>query len=252
MKKLFSLLFVAVVAMTLLASCEADNKFQKSEGVLTYEEFVNVPCGNDVSNSVVIETFIQDKQSWYEYNGVGVASFYTQDDKGGYFLYNMPCSKADFDNVLTIGTKIRVTGIKSVWSGEVEITDATYEVLEGRYVARSLNITSSFGTDDMNKYQNMLVAINDLEVVASKDKEGATHPFLYNWDGSGSDGNDLYFTVTNGTVTLTFTVESYLRGAGTPVYETVKSLKVGDKIDVEGFLYWYNGAQPHVTNVKVK
>jgi hypothetical protein len=34
-------------------------------------------------------------------------------------------------------------------------------------------------------------------------------------------------------------------------YAAVEALKVGDVIDVEGFLYWYNGAQPHVTNVTV-
>ena len=39
---------------------------------------------------------------------------------------------------------------------------------------------------------------------------------------------------------------------GTDVYTTVTNLKVGDVIDVEGFLYWYNGAQPHVTSVTVK
>ena len=52
--------------------------------------------------------------------------------------------------------------------------------------------------------------------------------------------------------TYTFTVESYLCGEGTDVYTTVTNLNVGDVIDVEGFLYWYNGAQPHVTSVTVK
>ena len=36
------------------------------------------------------------------------------------------------------------------------------------------------------------------------------------------------------------------------MYNTVTNLKVGDKIDVGGFLYWYNGLQPHVTSVTVK
>ena len=59
-------------------------------------------------------------------------------------------------------------------------------------------------------------------------------------------------TVSDGTNTYTFTVESYLCGEGTDVYTTVTNLNVGDVIDVEGFLYWYNGAQPHVTSVTVK
>ena len=39
---------------------------------------------------------------------------------------------------------------------------------------------------------------------------------------------------------------------GTEVYDAVEALKVGDVIDLEGFLYWYNGAQPHITSVVVK
>ena len=31
----------------------------------------------------------------------------------------------------------------------------------------------------------------------------------------------------------------------------VKNLKVGEVIDMEGFLYWYNGVNPHITSVKV-
>lgn len=58
--------------------------------------------------------------------------------------------------------------------------------------------------------------------------------------------------MSDGTNTYTFTVESYLCGEGTDVYTTVTNLNVGDVIDVEGFLYWYNGAQPHVTSVTVK
>ena len=52
--------------------------------------------------------------------------------------------------------------------------------------------------------------------------------------------------------TYTFTVESYLCGNDTDVYKAVESLKVGDTIDLEGFLYWYNGANPHITGVTVK
>ena len=39
-------------------------------------------------------------------------------------------------------------------------------------------------------------------------------------------------------------------GADSDVYKAVEALKVGDKIDIEGFLYWYDNAQTHVTAVK--
>ena len=46
-----------------------------------------------------------------------------------------------------------------------------------------------------------------------------------------------------------FTVESDLCGVDSDVYKAVKNLKIGDKIDMEGFLYWYNGVNPHITSV---
>ena len=32
----------------------------------------------------------------------------------------------------------------------------------------------------------------------------------------------------------------------------VKNLKIGDTVDMEGFLYWYEGVNPHITSVTVK
>ena len=52
--------------------------------------------------------------------------------------------------------------------------------------------------------------------------------------------------------TYTFVIEYYLCNETTDVYQTVTNLKVGDTIDMEGFLYWYNGSQPHITSVVVK
>ena len=31
-----------------------------------------------------------------------------------------------------------------------------------------------------------------------------------------------------------------------------ENLKIGDKVDMEGFLYWYEGVNPHITSVTVK
>ena len=111
--------------------------------------------------------------------------------------------------------------------------------------------TDLLGKDELIDHQNEKIKLTGLTVEAANE-EGAA--FLYNWDGSGSPGNnnDLYFNVSDGTSTYTLTVESYLCGEGTDVYTTVTNLNVGDVIDVEGFLYWYNGAQPHVTSVTVK
>ena len=65
------------------------------------------------------------------------------------------------------------------------------------------------------------------------------------------DGDDLYFNASKDGQTCTFVIESYLCGPDTDVYRAVKKLNVGDTIDIEGFLYWYEGAQPHITHVEV-
>ena len=49
-----------------------------------------------------------------------------------------------------------------------------------------------------------------------------------------------------------FCVEKYLRDESTDVYKAVEGLKVGDVVDIEGFLYWYNGANLQATSVTVK
>ena len=219
---------------------------ENAGGVFTYADYVDA----ELDTEVTVETYVQAKQGWWENEGVGMATFYTQDKDGAYFLYNMPCSEEDYE-LMVPGTKIIVTGYKSEWSGEVEITDATYSISEDgeTYVATAADVTDKLGTDEIADYMNQFVAFKGMTVEGSGDDNAA---FLYNWDGSGSQGDDLYFNVSKDGKTYTFCVESYLCGSDTDVYKAVEGLKVGDTIDVEGFMYWYEGPQPHVTSVTVK
>lgn len=213
---------------------------EKSEGVMTYEEY----AAAEVDTEVTIEAYVQAKQSWWE----DKATVYTQDEDGAYFLYDMACSEEDYEKLVQ-GTKIRVNGYKAEWAGEVEIVDATFEIIDGSYVAPVLNVTDLLGTDELINHQNQYVAFTGMTVEASTDAEGNEVTFLYNWDGSGQDGNDLYFNVSKDGETYTFTVESYLCDNTTDVYAAVKALEIGDVIDMEGFLYWYEGVNPHITVV---
>ena len=219
---------------------------ENAGGVFTYADYVDA----ELDTEVTVETYVQAKQGWWENEGVGMATFYTQDKDGAYFLYNMPCSEEDYE-LMVPGTKIIVTGYKSEWSGEVEITDATYSISEDgeTYVATAADVTDKLGTDEIADYMNQFVAFKGMTVEGSGDDNAA---FLYNWDGSGSQGDDLYFNVSKDGKTYTFCVESYLCGSDTDVYKAVEGLNVGDTIDVEGFMYWYEGPQPHVTSVTVK
>ena len=120
----------------------------KSEGVMTYDEYVAA----DLESEVVVETYVQAKQSWWE----DKATLYTQDKDGAYFVYNVACSEEDYAK-LTPGTKIKVTGYKSEWSGEVEIIDGTFEIEEGNYVAAAEDVTALLGADELIDYQNRFV-----------------------------------------------------------------------------------------------
>lgn len=251
MKKLISLL----MALTLVFACvgcgaskggstdrnSAGAEDVKSEGVMTYDEYAAAALDTEV----VIEAYVQAKQSWWE----DKATVYAQDKDGAYFLYNMACSEADYAK-LTAGTKIKVTGYKAEWSGEVEIIEATFEIEDGNYVATAEDVTSLLGSDDLINHQNKFVSFKGMTVEAAE--QGSDAAFLYNWDGSGQEGDDLYFNVSLNGETYTFTVESYLCDSSTDVYKAVQGLNVGDTVDMEGFLYWYEGVNPHITSVTVK
>ncbi len=216
-----------------------------TEGVMTYAEY----AAADVDTEVTVITYVQDKQGWWENEGVGNATFYTQDKDGAYFLYNMPCSQEDYDAMVP-GTRIKVTGYKSEWSGEVEIVDATYEILGGdTFVATAADVTDKISDNDaLAAYMNQYVTFTGLTVA---DRDGAA--FTYGWDGSKSQGDDIYFNLSDSEGNVyTFVVESYLRGADTDTYKAVEAFNVGDTVDVTGFLYWYEGPQVHVTIATVK
>ncbi len=230
-----------------ITSVTAAGASSETSSVMSFDEFKAA----ELDTQVTVETYVQAKQGWWEENGVGKASFYTQsDDKGAYFLYNMPCTIDDY-NALTPGTKIKVTGYKAEWSGEVEIIDASFEILEGNYGAEAEDVTALLGNEEkLSEHMNEFVTFKGIKIVSILDADGNEKPFLYNWDGSGEEGSDLYFKGVSGSATYTFTVESYLCGPGTEVYEAVKNIAVDSVYDLEGFLYWYNGANPHITSVK--
>ena len=222
------------------ATAEAEDV--KSEGVMTYAEY----AAAELDTEVTVETYVQAKQSWWE----DKATVYTQDKDGAYFLYEMACSEEDYAKLVP-GTKIRVNGYKAEWAGEVEIVEATFEILEGNFIAEAEDVTAMLAEEELVNHQNEFVAFKGMTVEASKDADGNDVAFLYNWDGSGEDGNDLYFNVSLDGQTYTFTVESYLCDNTTDVYAAVKNLQIGDVVDMEGFLYWYEGVNPHITALTV-
>ena len=222
----------------------ADIALDAAPAVMTHEEYVAA----DLDSEVIVETYVQAHQSWWE----DKITVYCQSEDGAYFLYELACSEEDAAKLVP-GTKIRVTGYKGEWSGEVEIMDGTFEFVEDgeTFIAEALDVTELLGTDELINHQNEFVAFTGLTVEPSTDAEGNEVAFLYNWDGSGEQGNDLYFNVSVNGQTYNFCVESYLCGADTEVYKAVEALEIGQTINAEGFLYWYEGVNPHITAVTV-
>ena len=195
----------------------------------------------ELDTLVTVETYVQAKQAWWD----NKATFYTQNKDGAYFIYNMPCSEDEF-NKLVPGTKIRVTGYKSEWAGEVELTDATYEILEGdSFIAEPVDVTALLGTEELIEHQNQLVAFKGMTVEEYAD--GAAFAYKNATDKT----DDLYFKVSLDGKTYEFCVEYYLCNEETEVYKAVEGLNVGDVVDLEGFLYWYEGPNPHITALSV-
>lgn len=215
--------------------------------VMSHEEYMAAA----VDDAVVIQAYVQAKQGYKAEQGT--ATVYLQDQDGGYFAYDMKCTQEEYDQ-MTEGAKIQVSGFKAEWSGEVEIMDGQLDAIlaDDTFVAEPLDVTELLGADELVNHQNEKVAFTGLTVAASTIEGDETeYAFLYNYDGSGTQGDDVYFNVEYNGETYQFLVESYLCDSSTDVYKAVEALEIGQTIDCEGFLYWYEGVNPHITSVTV-
>ncbi|MBQ6074973.1 MAG: hypothetical protein IJK86_02360 [Lachnospiraceae bacterium] len=209
----------------------------KPEGVMTHEEYMAA----EMDSEVTVEGYIQMGAMNEE-----TVSLFLEDMEGGYYVFRMNYEKEDAPEFL-LGQKIRITGFKTEWNGEIEISDGKYTPLPGMYVTEPVNITKLINKEDeLAAYMNRRVALKSAVLAPTQDADGNDQPFLYKYNGSGEDGDDLYFTVTIGGQDHVMLVESDECPAGTYVYEAVKELQIGDAIDLEALLYWYEGPQPHV------
>ena len=187
----------------------------------------------ELDSEVVIETFVQGHQSWWD-NKITV---YCQSPDGAYFLYELACEESDAEKLVP-GTKIRVTGYKGEWAGEVEVMDGTFEFVEDgeTFIAEALDVTDLLASEELIAHQNEFVAFKGMTVKAIEYK-------------NGEPGDDIYLTLEKDGAEYSFCVEVYLTGPDTAVYTTVGELAEGDVVDVEGFLYWYEGMNPHITAI---
>ncbi len=236
MKKIFGLLFILVISMSLFVACKDNDNDQDNDNindpieVMTYAEYMAA----EVDSKVKIEAYVQATQGWWADEIIA----YLQDKDGGYYVYKIRCSEEDAAK-LTKGTKVQVQGFKANWGGEVEITDATFTLVdtEETWIAPATDVTALLGTDELMKHQNKLVKYTDMEIKSISYK-------------NGEPGDDIYVTFNKGGVDYSCTVEVYLTGTDSEVYQTVATLAAGDVVDVEGFLQSYeNKPDTHITSI---
>lgn len=235
MKKFIVVALAILMMLGCMVACGETDIHKKSEGTMTHAEYIAA----EKDSEVVIEAFVQATQGWWEDNGVGVITVYLQDKDGAYFAYNMKCSEDD-SKKLTPGTKIKVTGYKTEWAGEVEIDkQSTFTFMEGSWIAEAADLTALLGKEEMIDHQNEKAMFKGMTVVSWEYQDETR-------------GKDIYLTVSKDGAEYAFCVESYLTGSETDTYKGVEALKEGDVIDIECFLYWYEGMNPHIVTVNKK
>ena len=200
--------------------------------VMTHEEYM--AAAKDAK--VVVETYVQATQSWWD----NKITAYCQSKDGAYFAYELACTQDDAAKLVP-GTKIKITGTKGEWSGEIEIMDGKFEFVEGgdTYIAEAFDATALLGTDDLIKHQNEKVVFKGMTVEKIDYK-------------NGEPGDDIYVTLGLDGKSYNFCVEMYLTSPETDLYKSFATLEIGKTVDVEGFLYWYESANPHITAITVK
>ena len=208
--------------------------------VFSYDEYIAAAADEEVT----IQAYITSRTTWYN----NAASFYLADDHGGYYVYNLPCTEDEYNDLLVKGAFVEITGAKSEWKGEVEINGQTATENAGHVVLGATKTYEAILVNDIAKstldlYKNQLVKTKTLTVTKA--------PYTNHDDFTlePKAGADVYVEVTDGTNTFLFVVEAYLEDSlfDSNTYKNVCALHVGDKVVLEGFIYYWENPQMQIT-----
>ncbi len=196
----------------------------------------------ELDSEVVVENLCTGKAVLVE----DKATVYTQDQDGAYFVYNMaPVQKRLWKTGAR--TKIKVTGYKAEWSG-VEIT-LMLPLKSWKVIPTSLPTRMLPQCSEPMNWSTTRISMLHSKAWLLKQPAGWKRkwrcPVQLGW--LRYDGDDLILQRFPEWRDHSFVVESYLLSDNTnDVYAAVKNLQIGDVIDMEGFLYWYEGVNPHI------
>lgn len=228
-------------------------KWTLIEDSMSYADFMALEAGDDA----IIEGYIAAKQSWW----ADKATMYlTTDTAGeGYFLYNFACTKEEYDNTYKIGTKIQVYGALATYAGELEITgesinyDLTNVITDAPKMPNTIiDVTSSVKSEDLLGIQNsrFTATLKVKEYTTTDQNTGIAESKVYGYQGDAPT-EDLYLILVDASGNeLACCVEQYLTSSYADVKAVLDTLAIGDMVEIEGFMYWWNGANPHITSIK--
>ena len=223
--------------------------------VMSYKNFMASESGD----SVVIEGYIADRQSWWSNKAT---MYLVGDNQGeGYFIYEMAMTEEEYNTKYTIGTKLRVYGLKTIYAGEHEIMgdnidyNLTSVVEDAKMPNHVVDVTYSVATEDLedlnNAYFTATLKIKEYPAQAENSETTVSANKAYAYKGD-EPTDDLYFVLedANGNE-LSCCVEYYL----VDYYDTLKQVitssefTIGKLVKVTGYMYWWNGANPHITSI---
>lgn len=193
---------------------------------LSFSEYVDAETGSSVVVKGVV-TGIIAKSKGNSTNGL-----YLQDAEGGFYVYNLSTDPIT-DNKLEIGMTIRVTGQKDVYSGTLEIINASVEILDDK----KTEVTPADWTE---KFKNA-ESLKDAALV----REQALLVTVKGVEVTGSDASSGYYKFKLGDL------ESYVRISSSvcPIdkdqqtaFKNGHANHLGWTADVTGVLCVYDGA----------
>lgn len=244
MKKLFTVLLTMIMVLALVGCGAKTNDEPVVEDTpTTDEELVDPPVtakntyadfeAAELNTELELLMSVQATESWWD----GKITVYGQDDDGGYLVYELACPEQKDADVLLPGTLIRVKGYKSEWSGEVELTDATYEFVDvggnAGKVYDPVDLTDLIGNnDELIKHMNQKASFKNLTVVEYTEVTSDADGYLVVKDANGTE--------------ITFVVRRYLTSPESDLAKTVAAFAAGDVVDLTTFVYWYEGPQARI------
>lgn len=220
-------------------AAESPQPAEKMSGVMSFQAFLAA----EDDSPVTVEGYVQAKEERRD----GCCGLYMQNEEGAYYLSRLRCTQQEYDTLKT-GRKIRVNGYKSHWNDAIEISDASFTLLEGNLIAEAEDVTALIGSDALLQHQNEKVAFSGMTVEVMPDG----HSVWYRgWDNTApaEEDSELWFRASSGGMVCDFTIKPSLCENRDEVLETLQQLQAGDRVDLTGFLRFYNGALPRITAI---